>query len=407
MSLQPMRAAFLWTRILGIPFWGLISMLSIILYKDMHISVMQITAIIALKPMSALLAPYWSQRIYQRPDRMKANLVWSHVLRYLPFLFIPWIQSPWMIIAAFGLYMMLYRGAIPAWMELFKRHVPALTRERIVSYGSMIDFCGIAVSPFILGALLDYDGSAWRWLFPPMAVLGLASTWFVWRIPAIDEPAPSAAVTTPPACPWIDYLRSPWRHAWALVRERPDFARYQVGFMLGGAGLMIIQPALPEFFVDTLHLSYTEMLMAITLCKAVGFAIASPAWTRWFGKISIMPFSGAVTLLAACFPLLLLGAQSHIWLLYLAYGLYGSMQAGSELSWHMSGPVFSGEQDSSSYSGTNVLTVGIRGCCVPLIGSLLYAATGSAMVMAVSTGLCLLAGYTLLSGQKQPAKTVA
>jgi hypothetical protein len=37
------------------------------------------------------------------------------------------------------------------------------------------------------------------------------------------------------------------------------------------------------------------------------------------------------------------------------------MQAGSDLSWHISGPVFSKEKESTLFSGTYVLAVGISG----------------------------------------------
>lgn len=397
------RSAFIWSHVLGVPFWGLANLLSIILYKDMHISGLQITAILALKPMSALLAPYWSQVIYQRPDRMVSNLVWSHLLRYLPFLFIPWIQSPWVMIFAFGFYMMLYRGAIPAWMEIFKRNVPALTRERVVAYGSTIDFCGAAISPFLLGFFLDHYEHAWQWLFPPMALLGLASTWFVWKIPKPMMPQEGVSIPVPGparfgAICW-NYLVKPWKHSWHLLRERSDFTRFQVGFMLGGAGLMIYQPALPYFFVDTLDLSYTKMLLAVTLCKGIGFAAAAPFWTRLFGQWDIFRFTGLVTALAAAFPIVLLGAKSEIAFLYGAYALYGIMQAGSELSWHMSGPAFALEKESSVYSATNVFTVGLRGCVAPLLGSLLYAATNASVVMLVGCILCLLATRYLAAYQ--------
>lgn len=387
------RSAFIWSHVLGVPFWGLVNLLSIILYKDMHISALQITAILALKPMSALLAPYWSQMIYKRPDRMVSNLVWSHILRFIPFLFIPWVESSWLIVLAFGFYMMLYRGAIPAWMELFKRNVPALTRERVVAYGSTIDFCGAAISPFLIGFFLDSYEQAWRWLFPPMALLGLLSTWFLSRIPRSlpTQSIPASQSTQSLAELCRAYLTQPWRHTWRLMCERTDFAHFQVGFMLGGAGLMIYQPALPHFFVDTLNLSYTKMLLALTLCKGIGFLLASSFWTRLFGRWDIFRFSGLVTALAALFPLVLLGAQTHIAFLYCAYALYGVMQAGSELSWHMSGPVFAKEQESSLYSATNVLTVGIRGCVAPFLGSLLYVYTNSMAVMLVGSVLCLLA----------------
>src|SRR5689334_65115 len=105
---QTTLSAFLWTHILGVPFWGLLNnLLTFILYKDLHISPLQITLIVALKPMSSLLAPYWSQAIHQRPDNISSNLAWANILRYLPFLFVPWVHSSWYIIFAFGVYMLL------------------------------------------------------------------------------------------------------------------------------------------------------------------------------------------------------------------------------------------------------------------------------------------------------------
>jgi hypothetical protein len=150
---QRTRSAYIWSRVLGVPFWGMIYLLAVLLYKDMHISPFQISCIITLKPMSALFAPYWSQIIYQRPDRIISNLVWANILRYLPFLFVPWIDSSWIIIAAFGLYMMFYRGVMPAWMETIKNNLPALSRERLIALGTSIDYCGTALLPVILGLI--------------------------------------------------------------------------------------------------------------------------------------------------------------------------------------------------------------------------------------------------------------
>jgi hypothetical protein len=189
----------------------------------------------------------------------------------------------------------------------------------------------------------------------------------------------------------FDHFFEPWKQSWRLIRERADFASFQVGFMLGGTGLMVLQPALPMFFVDVLNLSYVELSLALAACKGIGFVIASPSWLKLFRRFNIFYLSGLVTALAALFPFLLLSAQSHLVMLYIAYGLYGIMQAGSELSWHMSGPVFAKEHDSSPYSATNVLTVGIRGCVAPLFGAFLYSISNSATVMILGSVLCLLA----------------
>jgi hypothetical protein len=146
------------------------------------------------------------------------------------------------------------------------------------------------------------------------------------------------------------------------------------------------------------------MLVALALCKGIGFAMASPAWVKLFRKIDIFSFSGSVTVLATLFPFLLLGAQYHLVWLYLAYIVYGIMQAGSELSWHMSGPHFAKESDSSSFSGTNILLVGLRGCVVPMLGGILCALTNSTEVILIGAFLCFLATRYLLKCGKENKK---
>jgi hypothetical protein len=389
------RSAFIWTRILGVPFWGMVYLLSMILYKNMQITPLQVTAIIVLKPMSAILAPYWSQLIYKNPGRIIPNLVWANILRYLPFLFIPWINSSWMIIGAFALYMMFYRGVIPAWMEVVKRNVPEVAREKLVAYGSIVDYCATALLPLTLGLVLDSYENAWRWLFFVTASIGLASTVFLCRIP-ISELSKKIPLDANVWEQCKKHLFKPWKESWNLITQRLDFANFQIGFMLGGAGLMIIQPALPMFFLDILKLSYTKILLALAVCKGIGFAAATPFWVKLFRKWNIYLFCGAVTALALVFPFLLLSAQWHVFLVYIAYGLYGVMQAGSELGWHLSGPAFAKEEDSTVFSGTNVLAVGIRGCIIPPIGALLCISTNSTTVMLLGSLLCLLATLHLM-----------
>jgi hypothetical protein len=395
------KSAFLWTRLLSIPFWSIISMLSFILYKDMQITAFQVTTIVAMKPMSALLASYWSISIHHRQDRLVSNLIYANVLRFLPFLFFPWIESTWLIIFSFGFYWMLTRGVIPAWVEIFKINIKEVARERAFAYVSAIDYLGAALMPLVIGTLLDEYHLSWRWIFPVTALIGLSSTYFLWRIPSSVINSLNQIKPETPSN-FSQQLLKPWKDSWSLLKERPDFFKFQVGFMLGGTGLMMMQSAQPIFFVDRLNLSFTEMAFATTLCKGIGFAVTSPFWARMFAKIDIFYFSGLVTILAALFPFFLIGAEYHILFLYFAYMMYGLMQGGSELSWHMSGPIFAREEDSSVYSRTNVLTVGIRGCIAPYFGSLLlYMFDSSTFVLLCGSFLCLLATERLVHYSKQ------
>lgn len=379
------HAAYIWTHILGIPFWAIFGMLPFILYKDLHATVIQITAIIILKPASSLFALYWSSHIEKRKDRLLSNLIWARIVSHLPFFFFPFVDNPWFFIASFGLYMVLERGAIPAWMEVLKLNVPEEARKRTFARSHTISFLGAALLPFALGGTMDAYSEAWRWLFPVASLISLLAV-----IPKLTIPIDVDKIEAPEVISVKEQIVKPWKSVWDLVRRRPDFWQYQMGFMLGGAGLIVIQPALPLFFVDSLNLSYTELAVALTLCKGVGYAVASPSWVRLMNMMSIYRFNGWVTLVAFLFPLCLITSQTNLTWLYVGYLLYGIMQAGSAMSWNLSGPMFAKDEDSSVYTNVNVLTVGLRGCFVPAIGSILTYYINPTGVMLTGGVLCLL-----------------
>lgn len=385
-SVKSTSAAFIWTRFFGLPFWAMLSALSMILYKEFHVSPWQLTFLVALKPASSLLAVYWSSFLFSDRKNLVWSLVLTNILRFLPFLFFYWIHSPLYIIFSFGFYMMLSRGSVPAWMEIFKKHIPDESRSKVLAIGNSVEYLGAALLPLLLGVLLDASGSAWRWLFPLTAALGLLSTLYLIRIPTLLTKE----------FPKQNRILLPWKRSLQLLTKNRPFARYQIGFMLGGAGLMIIQPFLPIYFVDNLHLTYTEVMLALAVCKGVGFAMTSQFWSRFFNRTNLFVFSAIVAAMAALFHPLLLAAQAFLPLLYFAYFGYGVMQAGSELSWHMSAVSFSKSEESLPYSELNILAVGIRGLIVPFLGNLIFAATGTGTILTLGSLLCMLGSLLLI-----------
>lgn len=387
---REMRLAFYWTRFLGAPFWVLITLLPVILYKAWHITPLQLTLFVVLKPVSALLAPYWGSHSSGHDQHLTSRLVRANILRYIPFLFLPWIDSPWLVLGGMGFYMMMTRGAMPGWMEIFKRHLPSPMREQVFAQGNAMDYLISALLPLPFGLFLDWEVIGWRWLFALAALVGMFSTWFLYRFSqdtqenAFSNSEPVSEETNGSSV----FLR-PWKQAWELIQRRPDFTTWLWGWMLGGAGLMIMQPALPLFFVDHLQLSYTEVAVAISACKGLGFAATASYWARLYAKEDIYRFGSWVTVLASLFPFMLIAAQWNLASLYLAYLFYGMMQSGSELCWHLSGPHFAGDsEDSAPYTNTNILLVGLRGAVIPFLGTFLCSITSASIVMISGSFFC-------------------
>jgi hypothetical protein len=80
------------------------------------------------------------------------------------------------------------------------------------------------------------------------------------------------------------------------------------------------------------------------------------------------------------------------------------MQAGSEMSWNLSGPIFARHEDSSTYTGVNVVTIGLRGCIAPPLGSLIANLTNATMALLMGGGFCLLATWQMYLNRKKEEK---
>ncbi len=382
------QSAYVFTRILDTPFWGLYNLLPIILFKNLGATPYQLGILIALKPLVSLLSSYWATRVQSHPKKILSSILYGRLLAYLPFLFFPFVDSIWFFIFSFGFYMFLQVGMAPAWMELLRQNLPSEKRDKIFSYTQIFGYLGGGLMPFLLGWVLDEWTDSWRWMFPIAALFAWAA--YFWQKSILLKEHRVEKETKKP-----HVLLHPWKNAWDLLRKRPDFAKFQWGFMLIGGGLMIIQPTLPLFFVEKLHLTFTEMGVAITLCKGVGFACSSSLWVRLMKHVNIFYFGSLVAALAVIFPLFLVGAQVQIVWLYVAYLLYGVMQSGNELSWNLSGPIFAKNENSSPFSTVNVIAVGIRGMFIPLLGAYLLEQFGALTVMGISGLLCLSASLCM------------
>lgn len=395
------QRAYVATRVLDTPFWAIYNLLPVILYKDLHATPLQIAIMISLKPLVSLLSMYWSAAVSKRREGLVSSIIWTRVLSYLPFFLFPFVDNCWFFVLIFGFYMMLTVGVVPAWMELLKQNIPGPKRERVFSYTQAFGYLGGGLLPFAFGSLLDGYFEAWRWIFPAVASLALAAVFFQRRmVVTLEEQSGEVR-----SAPFMESLLEPWKRALKLMKERVDYRQFQIGFMIVGCGLMVIAPALPIFLVDGLHLSYTELGFAIMICKGIGFTVASPFWSRLIHRLDMSRLTACIALVGCLFPFCLMVAPLAVQWVFVGYVFYGVMQAGNELLWSMSGPLFAKEENSSVFTEVNIIGVGLRGCFVPALGSFLCVEYGAAFVMMISVGCFLFAAVLLLSKKMMIVKS--
>lgn len=287
---------------------------------------------------------------------------------------------------------------MPAQMEILKQNVPSGAREGFFSWSSAINCLGgVLIGVFLSFCINDHD---WKMLFLLSAGFGLLGLVLQARVPIEN-----CQVSEPPAKP--NPLITPWKDSWTLLRERPDFARFQLGFMMGGIGLMLIMPALVLYCADDLAISHVDMTISRFIWMGIGFVLATAFWRRRIALQGIYRLTGLVCLLFAFSALFwILASWAAVWF-FAAFFLYGVAQSGSHLIWHLSGPLFAGRGDSSLFSTVNILTVGLRGLIVPLMASLLCVWIGPLFVIALGMAWCLAGSIYLFSQKDVEVKHVA
>lgn len=393
------RAAVIVRELLNSPLSSMCAISGFILYKSLGATPFQITIFTMLRPSVALLVLYWSTSIHSRRDKLINNLTWAGVLARVPFFIFPWVNNPWVFIYCLAVYLFFHRAETPAWVEIMKMNLPDEHRGKIYSFATALSYAEGFLLSFWVGPWLTGNESAWRWIFPLAALIGIISVLIQKKLPLSIIPSFEKRDFSN----WKTKVISPWKDAINLMKDRPDFRRFQMGFFLCGFGLMMAIVVIPIYSVDVLNVSYQEITTAILVCQGFGYVLTSRVWGHQLHQVHIFKIMICVITCFVFFGIFILLTSFNLNFLYVAYFIYGIGQAGSRLCWNLSGPIFSKGENSTAYSSITILMVGIRGCIAPLLGITLCSLTNVYAVIISFICLSLLAIRVMLKGLK-PSK---
>ncbi len=394
------KSALLLTGLLNEPLIGLFSILAFILRKDLNATLFQISLFTSLRPIMSVFSFYWSFDLTRKGGHfLRHNLLGAWFLANLPILFFPFINNVWYFIFSFGIYFLFHKAGTPALMEILKLNLNRNEREKLFSISSTLNFSLSIFIGLFIGKFFDVYPNSWKISFFLCSILGLIAIAIQAKVPIRGEHSwPYPSFMSPNTS--LKYrLIQPWKDSYLLLKRRPDFLHFQLGFMAGGCGLMLMSPALIFYYADVLKLTYLDVSISRLICMGIGFVIASPIWRYYLSRISIHFLTSILCLGFSIFPIFVLLAQTYISWIYFAFLIYGITQAGSTLIWHLSGPLFAGKEKSTLFSTVNILTVGIRGIIAPLFGGLLCQIIGPIVVIILGMLFCLY-GFIIMNQKK-------
>lgn len=356
------------TKIFSGPLEAIYTLLIFILSNELGATPFQLILIAATKPLVSLFAFQASFYITKKSHNIRFYLVFFNCAQCLPCFLFPFIENIWFFIASYVAFMIALRSIYPAWTEIFKSHLSFSQMSPIISIGSSINFLMTTIVPLFLSFWMDHQQHIWKWLFLFLGSFHLFNVCLLLLFNFNTHEKPYKKKLNKP----LTNLISDWKEGLQLVQNEQPFFKYLILFFLGGAGLVALQPVLPIYFKENLHLSYIQLTLAISLCKGLTFMISSPLWARLVNKISLFSLNALINLFSCFFIIFLYLSNLSINSIFIAYLFYGIVHAGSEMSFNMSAPIFSKERETFLFSRLNLFFLGIRGCICPFIGQVVY-----------------------------------
>ena len=376
---------------------GVLALNEFVAKKTLGSSDAVITALVMAQPISLFFSAYWSNFLVGREKR--TTFLLFGILGRLTLAFVALVQGG-VAFAVVIVFATLMAGAIiPAQNALLQSNYD--TRERGGAYGLATASAGVAIvlTAVGVGHLYDLRPGAYRWAYAAAAISGFVSCWIYFKIRfrgRLGRHSGSSPIHRGMHREIRSSFRSPFAGSLTILRRDRAFRRYETAFMSYGLAFMMLQPVIPIFLVEELHVDYAQAGTARGLIFYAMVVLFSPLFGRLLDHTDPVRISTFAFLTLALFPAGL-ALSNGLGAVYLCFGVYGVAMAGVNMGWTM-GPIhFAGKTDSAAYMGAHVALVGVRGLIGGPAGILLYRLSGTPRATFLASCALLLLGSAIMA----------
>ncbi len=237
---------------------GMFTMVPVLLRGRFAASEWQTLIATASQAIMSALAIFWNELYGKSSPGRYLLLLWCFAA--LPLAGIAGCSSAgpvllFVLLSAAGL-----GGVQPVNGDLLRSCYPPSTRNRVWSLLKVIEQLMVIATAFCFGRWLDRSADAHRWAFPLTVMLVGCGMLLIHRITRHTLYRERLADRT--AAPRASGIWSAYGNMARVLREDPDFRRYEMAFFVYGMGWMICYSMLPFVVIDVLHLTYEQAAIA-------------------------------------------------------------------------------------------------------------------------------------------------
>lgn len=400
-NLSPLEYQSTILLLLAALFNGVVQSLSqtqdIIARKALHALDWQLMVMSMIWPISNLFSIWWG-RIFERSCHKSRLFILSGIVGRLSLIYAVWLVSMNEYLVMLALMFGANSLLIPAQNSIFQKNINSSHRAKVFGYTLSLSMLVSILFTFAAGRLLDSSEQSFRWILLTTGICGFLSCAV---LSLIRNPKPESEQDCA-RLPWKNLIFEPIRSTFRLLKENKPFAAFERSFSIYGMGFIMMQPIIPIYLVDKLHLSYTSNFLAKGILSQLGMLLLSPLIGKLHDNMHPFKFISRSFGLLMAFPLLLV--ISALWqgerimpviIVFVAYLIFGIAMTAVNMAWNMGSIVFAGKEDASIYQSVHVTMTGIRGLVAPVLGFSLLKISGITSVFLVAAGF--LAWASLIS----------
>ena len=260
----------------------------------------------------------------------------------------------------------------PAINHLLKNSYSHEDFGRLYSYASTVNKVMMLVATFLFGLLLDYDNSAYRYIYPFIAVLGIFSVFILTRI----EYHVSSDI--PPRKTFFSAVWTSLKKMVNILKNNKPYRDFEMSFMFYGLAWMATAAVITIFFDRVLHMNYSTVAFYKNAYNTLAIVLF-PFFGKLLGNIDPRKFA-IYTFGFMLFHLFFMEMTEYFgqyivvfgikifYSLIVSYIFYGLFTATMGLLWHIGSAYFCKNDEVSDYQSIHLSLTGVRALFSPLVG---------------------------------------
>lgn len=277
-----------------------------------------------------------------------------------------------------GIFLIYYSAnpmIFPVINGFLKKNYSHKNFSKLFGYSTTIGKTVMLFATFIFGLLLDKYSGAYTYVYPFLAILGIASIFILTQIkysPVIPQNKRSV----------LEAIKEVSSNIINIIKRNKAFRDFEIGFMFYGLAWLITIAVIALFLENKLKLNYSSIAFYKNFYTTVSILL-TPFFGKLLGNINPRKF-GIYTFAAMLIYLLFMGLTEYIPLYFevfqlkiyyslilsfFAYGIFGAMMS---LLWYIGSSYFAKDDDVADYQAFHLSLTGFRGVFAPLAGVWLF-----------------------------------